>query len=142
MRILSLLIVFSCFTSLCGWSQSTDEQQIRQILQQQTEAWNAGNLDQFMNGYWKSDSLMFIGQSGVTYGWQQTLDNYRRGYPDRREMGILSFQILKVERLSTDHFFVVGRWHLKREVGDLSGHYTLLWRKINGSWVIVADHSS
>lgn len=142
MRIVCLFIVFSCFTSLYGWSQSKDEQQIRQILQQQTEAWNEGDLDRFMNGYWKNDSLMFIGKSGVTYGWQETLDNYRRGYPDRSAMGILSFQIIKVERLATDRFFVVGRWHLKREAGDLSGHYTLIWKKINGSWVIVADHSS
>ena len=142
MRIVCLFIVFSCFTSLYGWSQSDDEQQIRQILQQQTEAWNEGDLDRFMNGYWKNDSLMFIGKSGVTYGWQETLDNYRRGYPDRSAMGILSFQIIKVERLATDRFFVVGRWHLKCEAGDLSGHYTLIWKKINGSWVIVADHSS
>ena len=142
MRILSLLIILCCFSSLPGRSQSTDERQIRQILQQQTEAWNEGDLDRFMKGYWKNDSLMFIGKSGVTYGWQETLDNYRRGYPDRSAMGILSFQILKVERLATDRFFVVGRWHLKREVGDLSGHYTLIWKKINGTWVIVADHSS
>jgi len=120
----------------------TDETAIRKILASQTQAWNDGNLEAFMNGYWKSDSLMFVGKSGINYGWQTTLDNYRRGYPDRASMGILTFTLLQVQRLSPDYFFVVGKWHLKRTMGDLSGHYTLIWRKINGEWKIISDHSS
>lgn len=141
---LSLLLTISsfCFTSSLK-AQSADESQIRAILDRQTRAWNAGNLDQFMEGYWKNDSLMFIGKTGVTYGWRPTLENYKRGYPNRSAMGILSFNILKVEQLAADCYFVLGRWHLKREeAGDLSGHYTLIWKKIDGEWVIVADHSS
>ena len=95
-----------------------------------------------MDGYWRSDSLRFIGSRGLTYGWQQTLDNYRKGYPDRDAMGILNFTILSIEPLSRKSAFVVGKWHLKRTKGDLSGHFTLLWRKVDGKWVIVADHSS
>lgn len=95
-----------------------------------------------MNGYWKSDSLMFIGKNGVTYGYNKTLNNYRRNYPDTAAMGKLTFDILEVKRLSADHYFVLGKWMLQRSIGDLSGHYTLLFRKINGEWVIVADHSS
>jgi Domain of unknown function (DUF4440) len=112
------------------------------IMALQEIAWNRGNLEQFMEGYWRSDSLRFIGSRGLTYGWQQTLDNYRKGYPDRDAMGILNFTILSIEPLSRKSAFVVGKWHLKRTKGDLSGHFTLLWRKVDGKWVIVADHSS
>jgi ketosteroid isomerase-like protein len=136
------LSLLSIAIALVSHSRQSDESKIRAILQQQTEAWNAGNLELFMQGYWKSDSLLFIGSSGVTYGWQKTLDNYKRGYPNRQAMGILKFEILKVQRLSADHFFVVGKWMLQREVGNLSGHYTLIWRLIEGEWKIVSDHSS
>lgn len=144
MRKLSLLLLITLFyMAQQASAQSVDEMKIRQILDRQTRAWNAGDLDLFMAGYWKNDSLMFIGKSGVTYGWQETLDNYKRGYPDRTAMGELSFQLLELRPLSPDcFFFVVGKWHLKRSIGDLEGHYTLLWKKIKGEWVIVADHSS
>jgi hypothetical protein len=73
-------------------------------LAQQTSAWNNGKLDDFMNGYWQSDSLMFIGKSGITYGWQKTLDNYKKGYPDTASMGKLNFDLLSVKRLSDNYF--------------------------------------
>ena len=97
-----------------------------------------------MNGfvYWKSDSLMFIGKKGMVRGWQQTLDNYKKGYPDTAAMGKLSFDIVEVKPLSKEYAFVVGKWMLKRSIGDVSGHYTLLLRRIKGQWKIVADHSS
>lgn len=96
-----------------------------------------------MKGYWESDSLMYIGKSGVTYGYARTLANYKKNYPDKAAMGTLKFDIIKVEFPSPNVAFVVGKWHLTRpEKGDIGGHYTLLWRKINGEWVIVADHSS
>lgn len=112
------------------------------ILQEQTEAWNRGDLESFMKGYWDSDSLMFIGKSGITYGWMNTLNNYKKGYPDTAAMGKLHFNIIKVSRLHKKYFHVVGKWYLKRSIGDISGHYTLLFRKINGHWVIISDHSS
>ncbi len=118
------------------------ETAIRAIMARQEAAWNRGDLEAFMDGYWHSDSLQFIGSRGLTYGWQQTLDNYRKGYPDRAAMGTLTFTLLSVEPLSRKSAFVVGKWHLKRNAGDLSGHFTLLWKKIKGAWVIVADHSS
>jgi hypothetical protein len=73
-------------------------------LAQQTSAWNNGKLDDFMNGYWQSDSLMFIGKSGITYGWQKTLDNYKKVYPDTASMGKLNFDLLSVKRLSDNYF--------------------------------------
>jgi ketosteroid isomerase-like protein len=123
-------------------AQSADEKKIRQIMATQEMAWNKGDLEAFMDGYWRSDSLKFIGSRGLTYGWQATLDNYKKGYPDTDAMGKLKFTILSVEVLSGKSAFVIGKWHLTRKAGDLSGHYTLLWKKLKGKWVIVADHSS
>lgn len=137
------LTLFSLFFAVAVQAQvDGDSAVIRGILDRQTKAWNRGDKEAFMNGYWKSDSLMFIGKNGVTYGYNKTLNNYRRNYPDTAAMGKLTFDILEVKRLSADHYFVLGKWMLQRSIGDLSGHYTLLFRKINGEWVIVADHSS
>lgn len=135
---LSLLL----FVAFIAPAQKGDETYIRKLLSTQTEAWNRGDLEAFMQTYWKSDSLMFIGKNGVKWGWQETLDNYRKGYPDTAAMGKLSFDILVVKKLSPDYYYVVGKWMLQRTIGDLNGHYNLLLRKLKGRWVIVADHSS
>lgn len=138
-------IVFAlliCCMPVALMSQDKDKQQILSILQRQTEDWNRGNIDAFMIGYWNSDSLKFIGKSGVTYGYAKTLANYKKNYSDTAQMGKLSFDILEVKKLSPEYYFVIGKWFLKRSVGDIGGHYTLLFRKIKGKWVIVADHSS
>jgi ketosteroid isomerase-like protein len=140
MRLLPLIAAL--LLSLPAFSQSSEEAAIRRLLTLQTEAWNRGNIDAFMQTYWKSDSLMFIGSKGVVRGWQQTLDNYKKGYPDTAAMGQLSFDIIQVKPVSKEYAFVVGKWMLKRSMGDLSGHYTLVLRKIRGEWKIVADHSS
>ncbi len=125
-----------------AFTQTKDEAAIKKVLATQTTAWNSGQIDKFMNGYWQSDSLMFIGKSGVTYGWQKTLENYKKGYPDTAAMGKLDFTIIKTKILSPIYYFVVGKWHLARTAGDLSGHFTLLFKKIKNAWVIIADHSS
>lgn len=138
----SLLVSGLLLLSFCAFSQTDDEKQIRDLLARQVAAWNRGSIDEFMNGYWESDSLMFIGKSGITYGYSNTLKNYKRGYSDTAQMGKLTFNILQVKSIANDAYFVVGKWFLKRSVGDVGGHYTLLFRKINGRWVIVADHSS
>lgn len=119
-----------------------DEAAIRNILATQTAAWNMGNIDKFMIGYWENDSLMFIGKSGVTYGWTNTLNNYKKGYPDTAAMGKLTFNLIKVKKLSNQYYHVTGKWFLKRSIGDIGGHYTLVFQKINGQWVIISDHSS
>ncbi len=137
-------LLFFAFTlsALNSLAQPNDEVAIRSLLYKQTESWNKGDIEGFMQTYWKSDSLMFIGKSGVVWGWQQTLDNYKKGYPDTAAMGQLSFDIIQVKRLSDDHYFVVGKWMLQRTAGNLSGHYTLLLRRMKNGWKIVADHSS
>lgn len=135
---------------LCG-NQNTqigvpdsDLSQIQSIMDAQEEAWNRGSLDDFMNGYWKSDSLIFIGKSGVTYGWSKTLDNYKKSYKTKAEMGQLHFENIKLELLSPKDALVIGKWTLlRKQLGDtLSGHYSLNWQKKQGNWVIIADHSS
>lgn len=135
-----IILVLLSFTS--AHSQSQDETAIHTVLEKQRLAWNTGDIPSFMEGYWQSDSLMFIGKSGITYGWENTLKNYKKGYPDTAAMGKLNFTILEVKRLSDTYFFVVGKWHLVRSIGDAGGHFTLLFRKIKNKWLIVADHSS
>lgn len=137
--LLSLLLL--CSSYLLS-AQSKDEKAILQMLDTQNQAWNRGDVSGFMKGYWENDSLMFIGKSGVTYGYQNTLENYKKGYPDTAAMGKLTTTQIKMIRVSRQYYFIVGKWYLKRSIGDISGHYNLLVRKINGQWVIVADHSS
>ncbi|MBL0356727.1 MAG: DUF4440 domain-containing protein [Chitinophagaceae bacterium] len=142
MKIASIFLAFIFLLSVLSLAQSKDETAIRKLLNTQDEAWNRGDIIGFMEGYWKSDSLMFIGKRGITYGWQQTLDNYKKGYPDTAAMGKLHFDYIEIKRLSVNYFFVVGNWHLTRTIGNLDGAFTLLMRKIKGQWVIVKDHSS
>jgi ketosteroid isomerase-like protein len=119
------------------------EQIIKDKLELQTECWNKGDIDCYMEAaYWKSDDLQFIGNNGITYGWKRTLQHYKAGYPTQKEMGQLKFNILSIEMISEDAYFVVGQYHLTREIDDDEGYFSLLWRKIDGDWVIVADHSS
>src|SRR5690349_11438540 len=100
LSILSVVLVSICSAQTKPTSVPGDETVIRQLLDKQTLAWNRGDLETFMETYWKSDSLMFIGKSGVTYGWTNTLNNYKKGYPDTTAMGKLSFDILLIKRLS------------------------------------------
>lgn len=142
MRNLSSLILLLCIFHTTAYSQSADEKSIKKIIDDQIKYWNQGNLDEFVKGYWNNDSLMFIGQNGVTYGYQNTLNNYKKSYSDTVQMGKLGLEIIKVQKLSDEYYFMVGKWFLQRSVGNLKGHYTLLFRKIDNQWVIVADHSS
>jgi ketosteroid isomerase-like protein len=136
------LCLLFMISSSASFAQNKDESSIRSVLQHQQEAWNNGRIYDFMQGYWKNDSLMFIGKSGITYGWQQTLDNYKKGYPDTAAMGKLKFTLLHLKPLAPDYYFVVGQWYLTRSIGNIGGTFTLLFRKINGQWCIIADHSS
>lgn len=111
-------------------------------MNEQENAWNEGDLEGFMEHYWKSDSLRFIGSRGLNYGWQTTLENYKESYPDREAMGTLTFSNKYMNMVAPDAAFIVGKWQLDRRSDTLSGHYSLLWRQIEGKWVIVADHSS
>ena len=125
-----------------SFCQNKESLKIIKLLHTQDECWNRGDINGFMQTYWHSDSLIFIGKNGPTYGWQQTLDNYKKGYPDTAAMGKLHFDLIEIKKLSKKYYFVIGRWYLKRSIGDIEGSFTLLLQKINGNWVIIADHSS
>lgn len=138
-------IILTTITILCSiltQAQSKDEQAIRNILAAQEAAWNKGDLNTFMIGYWENDSLVFIGKNGPKYGYKNTLENYKKNYPDLSYMGHLHFDIQSLKALNNDHYFLIGKWQLTRKVGDAGGYFTLVFKKINGKWNIIADHSS
>ena len=141
MKKILLPCLFFVFSSLCLHAQD-DKTAITNVLDAQRIAWNNGSIDGFMQGYWKSDSLMFVGHAAPTYGWQATLDGYKKAYPDKAAMGILTFKIIKVELLDDHNAFVFGGWHLQRDKDAPGGYFTLWFKKIDGAWVIVCDHTS
>ncbi len=140
------VVVFILLFGLTAGAQNkitkSEKELIMGLLDKQVQAWNEGNLEKFMETYWKSDKLVFMGSRGPTYGWQATLDSYKKGYPDRTAMGHLEFKILDLNKIDTKTVFVIGRFELTREIGDLAGHFTLVIQKIDGNWVIISDHSS
>ena len=135
-----MFIAFACTGSIMA--QSKDEAAIRKMLNAQVAEWNKGSIDGYMKGYWENDSLLFIGSKGPRYGYGNTLKKYKEAYPDADHMGKLTSTITRIEKLSDKCYFIVGRWDLKRNAGDVGGSYTLLLKKMKGEWVIVCDHSS
>ena len=133
--ILIISILYSC-------GSNSPEEEIMDRLAIQTECWNSGEIDCFIIGYWQSDSLMFINAEGVTYGFENMIKRYYREYPNEESMGKLRFNIMHINKISEGAYFVVGRYYLTRSIGNKEGTFTLLWRKIDGNWVIVADHTS
>ena len=135
--------LFICFSVSSQEKLSKkDKKAILEVFKMTEDAWNEGDIEQFMEGYWKSDKLVFVGAAGPTYGWEATRERYLKGYPDREAMGKLSFEILDINKIDTRTVLFIGKFHLDRTIGDLNGCYTLVWQKINGKWLMIADHSS
>lgn len=123
---------------------SKSEQEIRRVMRQQEEDWNRGDVEAFMRGYVNSSETLFVG-STITRGWQATLDNYRRRYSSRAQMGQLTFTIQEVRLLGRDHAFVLGAFRLQRDTaagGEAQGKFTLTWTRTKGGWKILIDHTS
>jgi ketosteroid isomerase-like protein len=137
----TVLIILGSF-SLVAQSETLAKEQIKLVMKFQEQNWNRGDIPAYMHGYWKSDSLLFIGSKGPTYGWSSTLTNYLKSYPSKEAMGQLSFDLKKVKILSAQHAYVVGKWQLDRENDTLKGYFSLLWEKIGEEWKIISDHSS
>lgn len=141
-------LIFFCFISfllsndLFAQKENKDLTTVKSILQRQSEDWNRGDIERFMNGYWKSDQLKFIGSNGVIYGYEATLARYKKNYPDKKTMGNLKFDIINAEKLSANVILLVGKFTLTREIGDASGYFSLTWKKIGKEWLIIADHTS
>ncbi len=127
---------------VAGTAESREQAPIRALLEAQANAWNNGDIEGFMAGYWKSDQTEFVGASGMLRGWQEVLDRYRRTYPDRKAMGRLTFSDLEITVLSPDAAYIVGRWQLEREKDRPGGVFTLIARKFPEGWRIVHDHTS
>ena len=137
-----LLFCLSSYYSSAQLTEGLAKEQIKLVMSFQESAWNRGNIPQYMDGYWKSDSLLFIGKNGPTYGWSNTLTNYLKAYPTKEKMGILNFELTRVDLLSKNTAFVLGKWQLERSEDILQGYFSLLWKFIDGEWKIIVDHSS
>jgi uncharacterized protein (TIGR02246 family) len=122
--------------------RDADRQAISAALNAQQTAWNRGDVDAFLVGYWHSPDLTFSGSSGVARGWDGVLARYKKNYPDRAAMGQLDFSDLEFRFLGPDAALVLGRWHLKRERDDLGGVFTLVWQRLPEGWKIIHDHTS
>ncbi len=144
MRLLSLLLVFLFAFASCDSNKMSlaDRQQIMKVLVQQQNDWNAADIDAYMQGYWKSPKLRFASGNRATYGWENTLMNYKKSYPDKQSMGELFFTEISIEILSKEDALVFGRWQLYRETDVPNGLFTLHFHKFHDEWKIISDHTS
>ena len=140
-----ILVICTLILSQASFSQTTeqeDKEAIMAVLKAQRLAWSENNIEAFMEGYWKSDSLKFYGRNGVTYGWDNTLERYKQAYPTPDHTGILSFKINDISKITDDAYYVMGEYHLKRTVGNATGIFMIIFKRIDGVWKIIADTSS
>ena len=127
-----------------GESAAIDQQPaIQRVLDDQVVAWNRGDLEAFMDGYWRSPDLVFTSGGNVQRGWQTTLDRYRASYGNSPEtMGRLAFSDLEVHPLGTGAAWALGRWALDHDGETIGGIFSLIFREVDGQWVIVHDHTT
>lgn len=141
----ALLLVLSWSVHLLGTpdkARDADMKSINEVLNAQQSAWNRGDVDAFLIGYWRSPELTFSGGNGVSRGWDGVLARYKKSYPNHAAMGQLEFSDLEFRFLGPDAALVLGQWHLKRESGDIGGVFTLVWQKFPDGWKIIHDHTS
>jgi len=131
------LLIIACSTS----NTEGDKTEILSILKAQETAWSNHDLEGFMEGYWKNDSLKFYGSNGLTFGWDKTLSNYKKRYPTKDHTGTLNFKINDISKINDQSYFVMGEYHLTRTVGDANGVFMIIFKKIEGQWKIIADTS-
>jgi ketosteroid isomerase-like protein len=139
--ILLTKIIFSCSEKKINPNSCFD---IYNLMQHQEDSWNYGNIDDFMSIYWKNDSIVFIGKSGINYGWDKNITNYKNSYKTKEHMGKLKFKNIICNPLNDSTHIVTGVWSLKRNdsIGNINGFYTLLWIKKSNGWKIIYDHTS
>lgn len=146
-RGIAVLMIFLGFASGRAFGKpperhEADRAAIQEILKAQQAAWNHGDVEAFVVGYWQSPELTFSGSSGVSRGWDGVLARYKKNYPDRATMGVLDFSDLEFRFLGPEAALVLGKWHLKREKGDIGGVFTLVWQRFPEGWKIIHDHTS
>ena len=145
MKIVFLFVLL--FFTMPAFAQSSKEvskikTDIVAVMDEQAAAWNRGEVEAFMRGYWNSKDLVFVSGDGVTYGWQPTLDRYKKNYNSREKMGSLKFSDLQIDVISKDAAVVLGSWALTRAGDNPKGKFTLIFRKFSDGWRIVHDHTS
>jgi ketosteroid isomerase-like protein len=142
----TLFSVISIFIAFQTYAQSPislkDSLQIMKVMKFQENAWNNGDIAAFMEGYLKSEELVFSGKSGPVYGWDNTKKRYYISYPNTQVMGKLKFTVKKIRLVSSNTAFLIGEYYLKSTTQDSNGHFTLLWKKVNNNWLIISDHTS
>jgi ketosteroid isomerase-like protein len=124
------------------WQSDRPEQAIRAVLATQQAAWNRGDIPAFLQGYWNSPDLTFAGNEGIVRGYDGLLARYQKDYPDRQAMGELDFSELETRPLGPDAALVLGRWHLRRDTGDVGGVFSLVFERFPIGWRIIHDHTS
>ena len=147
---IATLTVLSAISALILWHLSlpqaapsaSDSEAISAVLNAQVAAWNRGDVDAFLEGYWRSPEVSFGGANGFTKGWDGVRDHYKKRYADRAAMGTLDFSGLEFRFLGRDAALVLGHWHLQREQGDIAGVFSLVWQRFPEGWRIVHDHTS
>jgi hypothetical protein len=140
-KLIFLFLLNSTIFCTAQTQTSQDKEAILSVMALQETAWNNHDLEGFMEGYWKNDSLKFYGGSGLTKGWENTLNNYKKGYPTKDESGFLKFVINDVSKIEDHTYWVMGEYHLTRDVGNANGVFIIIFKKINGEWKIIADMS-
>ena len=125
-----------------GFPGASPDTEIRHVLDSQQEAWNRADIPAFLHGYWNSPDLTFSGANGTVRGYEGLLNRYQKSYPTPEAMGHLDFSGLQIRQLGPDAALVLGKWHLKRTVGDIGGVFTLVFQRFPDGWKIVHDHTS
>lgn len=139
-------LIYACILCLalsCSENQNSqrDIEQIKKILVDQQQSWTDGDMEGFMSGYWKNDSLKFYSGAKLSQGWRKTLDNYKVRYPSKAHTGKLNFKIADITQINENAYWVMGEYHLAREIGDANGTFLIIFKRIDGEWKIVADSS-
>ena len=138
-----LTVLISCNSEIVKEtiSEDAEKQEILAIMKAQEKAWSQNDLEGFMQGYWKSNDLKFYGSNGITFGWDKTLANYKKGYPTKEHSGTLKFKVNDISKINEGAYFVMGEYHLTRTIGNANGVFMIIFKKINNEWKIIADTS-
>ena len=143
--LLTILFISLAATCISAQSESRYEKikkQVREVMDKQVEAWNRGDIEGFMQGYWKSEEMTFVSGNNVSKGWQAAFDRYKKGYDTPEKMGTLSFTELEINALSKEAAYAKGRFTLERETDKPTGMFTLVFRKFKAGWKVIHDHTS
>jgi len=144
--LIALIITSSCQSTkedtLTKAQIEEDTKAIKEVLFKQARDWSTASIDAFMEGYENSENLLFVGKNGMVKGWQQTLDGYKERYPTKDHTGNLTFEVIDVQPINSGAYILVGKFFLKRNLNNTSGIFTLVFKKVDNQWKVIADHTS